>query len=155
APALIDLSVPELLEQLKSTERWPRVQARRVLADRPAEEVVPAVWEWLKKLDPTTPIFGRLQIEALGIFETFEVVNNALLTETLKSPDYRVRAYATRVVGSWADRLREPLKLLARSAADDHPRVRLEAVVAASYIPDAEAVEVVSIVADRPMDRFL
>src|SRR5258707_13918773 len=93
--------------------------------------------------------------EVLGIEETFETVEPALLLRLLKSPDYRVRAYATRVAGSWSDRLPDVLTLLAERAADEHPRVRLEAVVAASYVPDPKAVEVAAIVADRPMDRFL
>ncbi|HZE97143.1 MAG TPA: PVC-type heme-binding CxxCH protein [Planctomycetota bacterium] len=148
APDLTKRTVPELLEQLKSTERWPRGQARRVLADRPAEEVLQATSAWAGKQDD-----GRLLIEALGIEETFEAVDPALLKRLLRSPDYKVRAYATRVVGSVNPP--DALALLAASAADEHPRVRLEAVVAASYIPDARAVEVASIAADRPMDRFL
>src|SRR6185295_2893135 len=152
APNLAAMTTPELLEQLKSTERWPRVQSRRVLADRPQEEVLAATAKWAGTLDKAD---GRLQIEALGIYETFEAPNEALLNAMLRSPDYRVRAYATRVVGSWADRLPKPLELLARSAADEHPRVRLEAVVAASYIPDEASVEVAAIAADRPVDRFI
>jgi putative heme-binding domain-containing protein len=146
------MTTPQLLEQLKSTERWPRMQARRLLADRPEAEVLAATAKWVEGLDKAD---GRLQIEALGIYETFEATNEAQLTAMLRSPDYRVRAYATRVVGSWAERLAKPLELLARSAADEHPRVRLEAVVAASYVPEPESVEIAAIAADRPMDRFL
>jgi putative heme-binding domain-containing protein len=149
------MTTPQLLEVLRSSERWPRMQARRVLADRPAEEVLSATAAWAAKIDPADPISGRLLIEALGIYETFETVEPALLQRLLKSADSRVRAYATRVVGSWSDRLPDALDLLSARAADDHPRVRLEAVVAASYIPEARSVEAVATVADRPMDRFL
>ena len=155
APNLAGMSISELLDQLKSSERWPRVQSRRLLADRSAEEVLAATAAWLSTLDPADPTTGRLLIEAIGIYETFETAEPGLLKRMLHSSDYRVRAYATRVVGSWNDRLPDALDLLAERAADDHPRVRLEAVVAASYVPDARAVEVASIVADRPMDRFL
>jgi putative heme-binding domain-containing protein len=155
APNLTAMTTSELLDQLKSSERWPRVQSRRLLADRPAEEVLAATAAWLLTLDPADPVYGRLLIEAIGIYETFETLEPGLLKKMLHSPDYRVRAYATRVVGSWNDRLPDALDLLAERAADEHPRVRLEAVVAASYVPDARAVEVASIVADRPMDRFL
>ncbi|MBV8880085.1 MAG: HEAT repeat domain-containing protein, partial [Planctomycetaceae bacterium] len=155
APNLAAARVPELLETLKSAERWPRVMARRVLADRPAEEVLSATAVWAGQLDPTDPACPRLLIEALGIYETFETVEPALLQRLLKSPDYRARAYATRVVGSWSDRLPDALALLSDRAADEHPRVRLEAVVAASYVGDARAIEAAAIAADRPMDRFL
>ncbi|HVR85433.1 MAG TPA: PVC-type heme-binding CxxCH protein, partial [Planctomycetota bacterium] len=155
APDLAAMKTPDLLDQLKSAERWTRMQSRRLLADRPAGEVLPATAEWAGKLDPADPASGRLLIEALGIYETFETVEPALLRRLLRSSDPRVRAYATRVVGSWNDRLTDALGLLAERAADEHPRVRLEAVVAASLVPDARSVEVVATAADRPMDRFL
>ena len=155
APNLTVMTTAQLLDQLKSGERWVRTQARRVLADRPSDEVIRATGEWVAKQSPADPAYGRLMIDALGIHETHEAVNPDLLQRLLASPDYRVRAYATRVVGSWNDRLPDPLGLLADRAADEHPRVRLEAVVSSSYVPDARAVEVASIVVDRPMDRFL
>jgi putative heme-binding domain-containing protein len=155
APDLEAMKTPALLDQLRSPERWVRTQARRVLADRPSEEVLPATEDWLARLDPADPQLGRLQIDALGVYETFETPNNRLLGLMLRSPDFRVRAYATRVLGSWWDRTRQPLEQLAARAADEHPRVRLEAVVAASYVPEARAVEVVATAVDRPMDRFL
>src|SRR5262245_58655553 len=148
-PDLVKMSTPELLDQLKSAERWNRTHARRVLADRPTDEVIAATATWAASAD------ARGLIDAIGIYETHEVVEPALLKRLLRSPDYRVRAYSTRVVGSWNDRLPDALTLLAERAADEHPRVRLEAVVAASYVPDPRAVEVASIVVDRPMDRFL
>jgi putative heme-binding domain-containing protein len=154
-PNLVRMTTPELLEQLKSGERWTRYQSRRLLADRPLDEVIAATEKWVGTLDPADPRLGRLLIDAIGIYETHEVVDPVLLRRLLKSADYRVRAYATRVVGSWNDRLPGALALLAERAADDHPRVRLEAVVAASYVPDPRAVEVAAIAADRPMDRFV
>jgi len=155
APDLTAMKTWDVLNQLSSSERWVRLQARRVLADRPAEEVLTATAAWVGKLDTADRAYGRLLIEALGIYETFETVEPVLLKRMLKSPDYRVRAYATRVVGSWSDRLPEALALLEEQAADEQARVRLEAVVAASYVPDGKAIEVVASAADRPMDRFL
>ena len=49
-------------------------------------------------------------------------------------PELRARAYATRVLGRWHDRLDKPLALLKKRAADESPRVRLEALVAASDV---------------------
>jgi putative heme-binding domain-containing protein len=155
APKLLPMSTPELLDQLKSGERWTRYQSRRLLADRPSPEVLAAAARWVETLDPKDPIYSRLLLDALGIQETHEAVDPAFLRRVLHSPDYRLRAYATRVVGSWSDRLPDALALLAERAADEHPRVRLEAVVAASYVADPKAVEVAAQVVDRPMDRFL
>src|SRR5439155_13288152 len=55
----------------------------------------------------------------------------------------------------WHSRLNEPLALLAKRANDEHPRVRLQAVVAASRIPDERSIEVALAAVDHPLDRFL
>ncbi|MGL4550169.1 MAG: discoidin domain-containing protein, partial [Gemmataceae bacterium] len=55
----------------------------------------------------------------------------------------------------WRDKLADALDLLRRGAADDSPRVRLEAVRAASFFKEPEALEVVLIAQDRPTDRYL
>jgi putative heme-binding domain-containing protein len=73
----------------------------------------------------------------------------------LASPDYRARAAATRVLCYWRDRVSNVLDLLKRLAADEHPRVRLEAVRAASFFTAPEAVEIPLIAADHPTDYFL
>jgi putative heme-binding domain-containing protein len=155
APNLVGMTTPELLDQLKSVERWVRYQSRRLLADRPLDEVLAATEKWAAGLDPKHPDHARHLIDAIGLYETHEAVDPVLLRRLLRSPDHRVRAYATRVIGSWSDRLPDGLALLAERAADEHPRVRLEAVVAASSFADPKAVEVAAIAADRPMDRFL
>ncbi len=148
-PNLSAMSVPELLEQLRSPERWTRYQARRLLAD--SKDVVGALGPWAAGIGAE----DRLIIDALGVYESLDVVEPALLKRMLRSKEPRIRAYATGAITRWHDRLPDALDLLAASAADEHPRVRLEAVVAASYVPDARAVEVAAIAADRPMDRFI
>ena len=70
----------------------------------------------------------------------------------LASPDFHARAAATRVLCVWRDRVPEALDMLKKLAADPYPRVRLEAVRAASFFPVAEAVEV-PLDLGRPSDR--
>jgi len=154
-PKLTAMTTPELLEQLKSGERWVRYQSRRLLAERPTAEVLAATAKWVETLDPKDAATPRLLIDAIGIQETHEEPDAAFLRRLLRFPDARVRAYATRVVGSWSAGLPDALALLSERAADEHPRVRLEAIVAASYVADPKAVEVAAQVVDRPMDRFL
>ena len=147
------LPTPQLLDLLKSPERWNRQMTKRVLADRPTKEVTAALAAWLAAgkdlLDDLT------LCEALGVYASHEVVDQALLTRVATAPTPEARAYAAHVLGHWADRWPKPLELLARLAADPHPRVRLEAVVASSYVPDARAVEVAAIAADQPFDPFI
>ena len=70
----------------------------------------------------------------------------------LASPDFRARAAATRVLCYWRDRVSDALDLLKKLAADEHPRVRLEAVRAASFFTVPEAVEV-AVIAGRAAER--
>src|SRR5688572_31050471 len=65
------------------------------------------------------------------------------------------RAYAASVVGAWASRLPNALELLRPLVADEHPRVRLQAVVACTYVTNAQAMEVAAVAADFPADKFL
>ena len=73
----------------------------------------------------------------------------------LASPDFRARAAATRVLCYWRDRVPDALELLKKQAADPHPRVRLEAVRAASFFTVPEAIEVPLIAAEQPTDMYL
>ena len=154
-PAVEKMSPAELCRQLQSDTRWVRQQAKRRLMDLPTPEVVAALTKWLDELDPTDPQLQHHQYEAIGIFESHEVLNRPLLAKLLSAGDYRARAYATRVVGRWHDRLEAPLKLLGRSIVDESSRVRLEAVVACSEIHEPEAMAVAARVTDLPMDRFI
>jgi hypothetical protein len=58
------------------------------------------------------------------------VIRPAVLVRMLQAQDHRARAYAARVVGRWHDRLQDPLGLLAERVVDEHPQVRMEAVMA-------------------------
>lgn len=152
-------STPELVRRLGSAERWDRQMARRVLAERSAEEVAPALDSWLAALPPAARESGRY--EALGLLSELDRRDTALLVQVAGSPVPESRAFAARVAGEWARR-RGPggqseswLSLLERLVSDDHPRVRLEAVVACSYVPDPHAVEVAAQVADHPLDSAL
>ena len=60
----------------------------------------------------------------------------------LRSPDYRARAAATRVLCYWRDRVEKPLELLRQQVTDEHPRVRLEAVRALSFFNSQAAIDV-------------
>ncbi|HTO04795.1 MAG TPA: PVC-type heme-binding CxxCH protein [Opitutus sp.] len=154
-PNLHAMTAVELLEQLRSPERWTRYQAKRLLFDRDSSEVVPAADRWWRALDSSAPQFGLWLIEVAGIFQAHETPQPELVARLLGSPDPRVRAYGCRVVGRWADRLPNALALLSERIRDPHPRVRMEAVVACSEIRTTDAVAVLVRVVDLPRDRFI
>ena len=157
-PNLAAMKPAEWLEQLRSPERWTRYQAKRLLFDAPANEVLKAADAWIvpgARLAPNTPDYERLLVEIIDIFQAHETVRPQLLEKLLAAKDSRVRAYGTRVAGAWAEQLPDALKLLRQRVQDENPRVRLEAVVAASYVPRPEAVQVVTAALDRERDPFL
>ncbi len=149
---LSPLPTPALLDELKSPERWYRQLAKRTLADRPTAEVLPALRAWVDALPPDA-IHARF--EALGLFAAHETVETNLLAQLTRSPEPGARAYAARVLGHWARRLPSPLDWLAPLVTDPHPRVRLEAIVACSYVPDYRAVEIAARATDLPSDSHL
>ena len=148
-------SVAALLDELISSERWNRQMAFRELADRNAAAVIPELRTWLTRFPSNDPNREAARFAGVGLASALEAVEPELLTEAAASPSPEVRAFAARTAGHWADRLALPLEFLGRLAADVHPRVRLEAVVACAYVTDPRAVEIACIVADRPLDSAI
>ena len=154
-PNLAAMKPAELLEQLRSPERWTRYQAKRLLFATPTVDVLKAADEWVAKLTPATPDYEHLLLEVIGVYESHEVTRPALLAKLLAAKDARVRAYGARVAGMWADKLPDAAKLLTDRVKDENARVRLEAVVAASYLGKPAAAEVFTKALDLPTDKFL
>ncbi|HEY8506385.1 MAG TPA: HEAT repeat domain-containing protein, partial [Gemmataceae bacterium] len=147
--------VAKLLDLLKEPEDRVRYRARIELSGRDTKEVIAAVRDWVGKLDEDDPDHEHHLLEALWVHQQHNVVNEGLLRRVLASPEFRARAAATRVLGYWRDRVPEALALLKKLAADEYPRVRLEAVRAASFFRAAEAIEVPLISAEHPSDEYL
>jgi putative heme-binding domain-containing protein len=154
-PRLIGASVDALLDSLKAPEDWTRQQAKRLLKERGAGAVVPALASWITRLDARDPDVEHQRLEALWTYESLDVVNPALLEDLLGAREPRIRAAAVRVAAHWANRLSDPIALLAPRVEDDYPRTRLEAVRALAKVPTARAADVALRALDRPVDRFL
>jgi putative heme-binding domain-containing protein len=154
-PKLSSMTVSELLEQLKSPEGWNRYQARRVLAAMETEGVVKGLENWISQLDAASPSYERWLVEAMGIYESHEVIESGLVEQLLRARDHRARAYAVGVIAHGHDRLPQALDWIGRAVEDEHPRVRLAAVVAAAAIPEARSMEIAAAAADRELDQPL
>jgi len=154
-PRLVTAEVPRLLEALNAPEDFTRHHAKRVLKDRGANRVVPALAAWVKSLNPNDARYEHLRLEALWVYQALDVVEPGLLKDLLDSPDGRVRAAAVRVVDAWKDRLPDALALLAPRVEDEHPRVRLEAVRALAQIPTEQSASLAMRALDKPVDTFL
>lgn len=148
-------SVPELLEQLREYEPATRYRVQRELRDRPKDEVVAAVKEWVAKLDPNDPLHDRLITEAMWTLAGQHAVDVALIKQVATAKDFNARAAAAHNIADQRDLIPEAFALLVQMKDDDHPRVRLEAVRGLSYFPTPQALEAALSVLKHPMDNEL
>ncbi len=151
---LTEASTAALLEVLKSSEGWTRHFARRVLAER-GSDVVPQLDTWVVDLPQAHLDYEHFLLEALWTYQSLGVVEAKLLERVLHAQDGRVRAAGVRVLGQWHSRLSNPLELLTELIADDHPRVRLEAIAALAAVGTPEALQLAQRAKDKPLDPFL
>jgi putative heme-binding domain-containing protein len=155
AEDLAALPTDVLVERLSSPEDRVRYRVRHELSARPSDEVEAAVLAWLGGLDAGEEGYEHARLEALWTLQQHNRVNTLLLERVLASSDRRARAAAVRVVRGMRRRLVDPLAHLATSVRDEDPRVRLEAVVACSFLDSSAAAEVALRVLELPTDRFL
>ncbi len=147
--------IPALLDLLREPGDRTRSRARIELGGRDTKQVIAALETWLSKLDSMDANHQHDLTEGLWLYQSHNVVNEPLLRRMLRSPDYHARAAATRVLCYWRDRVPNALALLKVQANDEHPRVRLEAVRAASFFTSPQAAELALEVLNHPMDKYL
>jgi putative heme-binding domain-containing protein len=148
-PKLVGASNAALLDQLLSPNRFNRRQARRVLTER-GTNIMADLKAWTAKQTA-----DKARLEGLWMYQSVDVVEAGLLKQLLGAGDARIRAAATRVLSDWHKRIDQPLERLAERIADEHPRVRLEAMRALSRIPSARSADLVLSALGQPMDEFL
>lgn len=154
-PQLVGVPAEQVVARLKDPEPWTRLHARRALMEGDASAAKAALDAFVATLDEQDPATPQALLEALWTYQALDEVAADLLRRLLKSPDPRIRGAATKVVGEWHDRLPDAVAWLATLAADPHPRVRLEAVLAATHIPSAAAIESAFVALDHPLDPLL
>ncbi len=147
--------IPALLELLKRGENHIRNLAKIELGKHDSEKVVAATKAWAAKLDPASPDHAHHLAEALWVHQWHNRVDLDLLARQLNSSNAEARAAAVRVLSYWRDRMPNALAELRRLAGDDHPRVRLQAVRAASFFSSVDATEVALAALKKPVDYYL
>ena len=148
-------SIPKLLDLLKEPEDSVRELAKIELGKRDSGQVIAATKKWIAGLDSQDPEYAHHLTEALWVHQWHNVVDIALLKRLLDSSDHRARAAAGRVLCYWRDRVPDSLVLFRKLAEDSHPRVRLEAVRAASFYRTGEAADVALASLKKPTDYYL
>jgi hypothetical protein len=147
--------IENLVALLTEHEDNVRERAKIELGARDTTQVLAAVNKWAASLDKSDKNYEHHMTEALWVHQWHNVVNLDLLKERLKSPEPNARAAAVRVMLYWRDRVPEVLSLLRTAAADESPRVRLEAVRAASYFNTWEAADAALVALTKPTDYYL
>jgi putative heme-binding domain-containing protein len=155
SPKIAGEPIEKLLDLLKHPEDRVRYRAKVELGGRDSKEVTDAAKKWVANLDEKDKDFEHHRLEALWLHQYHNVVNADLVKQILASPDFHARAAAVRLLAYWRDRVPDALELLKKAAADDHPRVRLMAVWAASFFQVPEAAEVVFVAQDKPADQYV
>ena len=154
-PDIAGRPIGELLDLLKTYEDQVRYRVRRELRLHDADAVQEALETWIDGLDPDAEHYEHYLLEALWVHQTHHLIHTGLLEQLLDADDHRARAAATRVLRHWRRDIADPLSLLARQVRDPHPLVRLEAVVALSYMDSAEAAFHALEALDHEMDYYL
>jgi azurin/glucose/arabinose dehydrogenase len=154
-PKIDGQPIAALLELLKQPEDRTRELAKIELGKHDTAEVIAATDKWAASLDPKDPDHEHDLLEALWVHQWHNVVNTTLLKRLLHSTEPRARAAAARVLCYWRDRVPDALSLFDTLADDDSPRVRLEAVRAASFFRTSQAADVALRILRHPTDYYL
>lgn len=140
-----------LVRLLDSDERWVRSQSSMMLKYLNPSGVIRALDRHGDTLSGSgTEAVRRWGMHALGVYRYHQAQRPALVEIMAASSSVHHRAYAARMAGF----MNMP-QIVENMAADSHPRVRLEALVASVHIDTNRAFRVFTEVFNRPRDRFL
>ncbi len=148
-------SIEELLENLKLPEYRTRYRVRRELRGRDANEVLPKVTNWVANLDKNDPKYEHNLLEALWVTWGLDKVNQTLLRQLLKAKDYHARAAAVRVLRFTGHQVIDQPNLLRQAVRDESNRVRLEAIVAASWLSREKGLPILAEAKKMPLDDWM
>ena len=155
-PSLVDgQSVSALLENLKLPEYRTRYRTRRELREHPASEVIPAVKAWAAKLDKADPGYEHNLCEALWATWAQNQPDPELLGKVLAANDHRARTAAVEVIRFSPEKFSNTPELLMKAAGDEHGRVRLAAIIAASWLDNADGARIVFEAMRKPLDKWM
>lgn len=147
-------STADVVAALGSETLAERYRARLELTGRNPDAVIAAVNDWVQQFDAKNPEHARNLVEAMWVHHQLRDIDIDLVVKLLtESPIPDARAAATRELrdmsreASRLDVVRGPLDsagyLLLKLASDPSPQVRADLVVAATYLNDPFAAELV------------
>ncbi|MBL7763347.1 MAG: c-type cytochrome, partial [Chitinophagaceae bacterium] len=132
-----------------------RYRTKRELRSHTAAEVLPQLQKWIAGLDKTSPHYEHWLLEGLWVSWGLNQVDQNLLRQLLKANDYRVRAAAVEVLRFNTEKISDAVSLLTEAAKDESGRVRLEAIVSASWLPAEQGLMIEKEAAKKPLDDWM
>lgn len=148
-------SVETLLDNLKLPEYRTRYRTRRELRGRSAAEVLPKITKWVAALDKNDPRYEHHVLEALWVTWGLDKVDQKLLRQMLKAKDYHARAAAVEVLRFTGHQVPDQAALLMQAVKDENSRVRLDAIVAASWIGKEKGNPILAEAKKKPLDDWM
>lgn len=148
-------SVETLLDNLKLPEYRSRYRTRRELRGRSVAEVLPKLTKWVAALDKNDPHYEHNVLEALWVSWGLDKVDQKLLRQMLKAKDYHVRAAAVEVLRFTGHQVADQAALLMQAVKDENSRVRLDAIVAASWIGKEKGLPILAEAKKKPLDDWM
>ncbi|NSL87166.1 c-type cytochrome [Chitinophaga sp. Mgbs1] len=147
--------IEELLNNLKLPEYRTRYRTRRELRGRNVSEVLAKLKTWTASLDKNDPRYEHHLLEGLWVSWGMGKVDQDLLKEVLKAKDYHARAAAVEVVRYTGYQIPDQAALLMQAVRDENSRVRLMAIVAASWIGKEKGLPILEEAKKMPLDKWM
>jgi len=152
---IVDASIDELLNNLKLPEFRTRYRTRRELRARDINEVLIKLSVWANGLDKNDPRYEHHLLEGLWVSWGLNKIDTDLMEQLLNAEDFRARTAAVRVLRYSGHQLDNQAELLMKAVQDENPRVRLEAFVAASWLPKEIGLPIVEEAGKKPLDKWM
>lgn len=152
---IVDASIDVLLDNLKLPEYRTRYRTKRELRARDASEVLSKLKTWVAGLDTNDPKYEHNLLEALWVTWGLDKADEALLKQVLGAKDFRARAAAVGVLRYAGHQIPDQADLLMQAAKDDNPRVRLETLVAASWLGKDVGIPIITEAGKKGLDKWM
>lgn len=149
-PKIAGASITQLFENLKLPELQTRKRSQRELRNHSAKEVIKAAEDFAKANAGN----DKLALEALWATWGQQQISQTLLKTCLASEDHRIRSAAVRVLRH-TRHLHDTAPYLLNAAKDSHPRVRIEALAAGSWLGGTTGAKILLTVASQGEDKWI
>jgi len=134
-------SIAELFELMMSTEIHQRKIARAMLSGMSSDKVIPVLDRLYQSLKTEHDAL-KLSV-LLGLYQAHEKVNIELLHQLLSHENSNARGVAVKAIARWNEQLTDPTELLITMAQDADPRVKIHAIVAATYLNSPQCLKII------------